>query len=248
MLTILLAKHNRERSGRDKIRNRTSVLGACRYAIALACTLVLLVPLSVGKSGENKKMREHCSGTWTPGLTEAEKTTLLAIAWDSLSWCAQGRTGDFPMDDYNLTPELKTTLATFVTLKRKGDLRGCIGSLEAVEPLYLSVHHNAVNAAKHDPRFPPVRAEEVAGLTLDISVLSPLSDISGPGEFKVGRHGVILSKSGYRAVFLPEVALEQKWTREETLSFLSCKAGLPADAWKSGARFKVFESYALSRE
>lgn len=197
---------------------------------------------------EGLKMEEQRSGTWTPGLTAAEQETIFAIARDTLQWCVQGQSRKFDMAPYQITPKLKTILATFVTLKIAGELRGCIGSLEAREPLYLSVHGNAVNAAMHDPRFSPLQAEELPAVQIQVSVLSPLTDIAGPDEFRLGRHGIILSKGGRRAVFLPEVAVEQKWTREETLTYLSRKAGLPPDAWKQGAAFQVFESVVLARE
>ncbi|MGI6087195.1 MAG: AmmeMemoRadiSam system protein A [Kiritimatiellia bacterium] len=193
-------------------------------------------------------MHEHRSGTWTPGLSAEEQATLFAIADDTLKWCVRGRPGRFDMTIYRLTPKLKTVLATFVTLKIHGELRGCIGSLEACEPLYLSVHNNAVNAALSDPRFSPLRQEELPDVRMNVSILSPLTAIAGPEEFQVGRHGIILSKGGRRSVFLPEVAIDQKWTREETLANLSLKAGLPPAAWRHGATFQVFESVVLSRE
>ncbi|MDO9542363.1 MAG: AmmeMemoRadiSam system protein A, partial [Kiritimatiellia bacterium] len=136
--------------------------------------------------------------------------------------------------------------ATFVTLKIKGELRGCIGSLTPAEPLYMSVHHNAINAALHDYRFRPVSKEELTAISLDVSILSPIRGIPSLDEFKLGQQGIILEKGMSRAVFLPEVAVEQKWTREETLTHLALKAGLERDAWKSGARFNVFESVVLS--
>lgn len=195
---------------------------------------------------EKMKIIEHCSGAWNPGLSEKEKGTLFAVAQDTLKWCVNKEGGKFPMEKYELTPKLKADTATFVTLKIKGELRGCIGSLAPSEPLYLSVHHNAVNAALHDYRFQPVSKEELPSISLDVSILSPIREIPSLEEFKLGQQGIILEKGMNRAVFLPEVALEQKWTREETLTHLALKAGLERDAWKSGARFRVFESAVLS--
>ena len=195
---------------------------------------------------EQMKIIEHCSGAWKPGLSEKEKNTLFAIARDTLSWCVNQPDGKFPMEKYELTPKLKADAATFVTLKIKGELRGCIGSLTPAEPLYMSVHHNAVNAARHDYRFHPVGKGELASISVDVSILSPIREIPSLDEFKLGQQGIILEKGMARAVFLPEVALEQKWTKEETLTHLALKAGLERDAWKSGARFHVFESAVLS--
>jgi len=192
-------------------------------------------------------IKERKSGTWTPGLSEPEKQTLFAIANDTLKWCVEGGKGKFPFEKYSITPLLKTNRATFVTLKIQGELRGCIGSLMPVAPLYESVHDNAINAALRDPRFSAVRPSELPKLEVDVSILSPIRDIESLKEFKIGQQGIILEKGFARAVYLPEVALEQGWTVEQTLSSLSLKAGLPPNAWKEGAAFKVFESVVLSR-
>jgi AmmeMemoRadiSam system protein B/AmmeMemoRadiSam system protein A len=195
---------------------------------------------------EGMTVKEHRSGEWSPGLTEAEKKTLFAIARDTLKWCVEGGKDKFSFAAYDITPILKTDTATFVTLKIRGQLRGCIGSLAPVEPLYLSVHGNAVNAALRDSRFQPVRGGELSRISIDVSILSPIRDISSYKEFKIGQQGIILEKGSHRAVYLPEVAVEQGWTVAETLSSLSAKAGLAPEAWREGARFKVFESAVLS--
>lgn len=193
-------------------------------------------------------MKEHRSGSWTPGLTEAEKTTLFAIANDTLKWCVNGRQGEFDLSKYSLTPLLKTNMATFVTLKIHGNLRGCIGSLAPIESLYRSVHNNAVNAALRDPRFEPVQSAELSRIDVVVSILSPIRDIPSLADFKIGQQGIILEKGRYGAVYLPEVATEQGWTVEETLASLSQKAGLLQDAWREGATFRVFESVVLSEK
>jgi AmmeMemoRadiSam system protein A len=200
-------------------------------------------------AGGGTVIKEHRSGEWTPELTDAEKETIFAIAMDTLEWCTKGSKGEFDFSKYQLTEKLKKDTATFVTLKVKvgGDLRGCIGSLEPHEALYLSVYNNAVNAALNDSRFDKVKSSELAGLDVHVSILSPIKDIASIDEFKLGEHGIILTKMGLRSVFLPEVAIEQKWTREQTLSHLSRKAGMPNDAWKQGAKFKVFSSVVLAR-
>ena len=181
-------------------------------------------------------------------LTEAEKGTHFAIANDTLKWCVAVRHGKFDFTKYSITPLLKVEMATFVTLKIHGDLRGCIGSLAPVEPLYQSVHNNAVNAALRDPRFNPVEDRELPLIEVDVSVLSPIRDIPSIADFKIGQQGIILAKGRYRAVYLPEVATEQGWTMEETLASLSQKAGLRPDAWREGATFQVFESVVLSEK
>jgi AmmeMemoRadiSam system protein A len=226
-----------------------------------AVTLIALAGLAVCRadSGTNAaaaqprreevrmKIIERCSGAWRPNLSEKEKSTLFSVARDTLRWCVERKGGEFPMEKYELTPKLKVATATFVTLKTRGELRGCIGSLAPSEPLYLSVHHNAINAALHDYRFQPVTVGELDSIAVDVSILSPIRDLPSLDEFRLGAQGIILSKGMARAVFLPEVALEQKWTKEETCTHLALKAGLEPDAWKKNARFQVFESVVLSR-
>lgn len=195
---------------------------------------------------EAAAVKEHRSGAWTPGLSAEAQQTLFDIARDTLEWCVNGKRGAFSFEKYSLTPKMKVDTATFVTLKIAGRLRGCIGSLTPVAPMYRSVHDNAVNASLEDPRFARVRPDELDKLDVHISLLSPIVDIASPDEFKLGEHGIIIEKGPRRAVYLPEVAVEQGWTREETLSSLSMKAGMNPDAWREGTRFKVFSSVVLS--
>ena len=192
-------------------------------------------------------MNEKRSGEWTPGLTNDEKETLFRIGEDTLEWCVSGKGGEFSFDAYTLTPKLKQEMATFVTLKIEDRLRGCIGSLAPVAPLYRSVHDNAVNASMRDFRFRPVTPDELRRIDMHISVLSPIVSIASLDEFKLGEHGIIIEKGPCRAVYLPEVAVEQKWDRDQTLSSLSMKAGMNAGGWRKGASFKVFSSVVLSK-
>jgi len=123
--------------------------------------------------------------------------------------------------------------------EREGRLRACMGVIEAREPAVDAVMSSAVSAA-HDPRFPRLTTEELDGVDLEVSVLSPPRPVPGPEAIRVGTHGVILHKSGRSAVFLPQVAPEQGWDRDTMLGHLARKAGLPGDAWRSGATFEVF--------
>jgi AmmeMemoRadiSam system protein B/AmmeMemoRadiSam system protein A len=143
---------------------------------------------------------------------------------------------------HGLPESLRAPAGAFVTLKEDGQLRGCIGYILPRKPLYQAVLENGVNAAVNDMRFRPVGPEELDKLEVEVSVLSEPRAIGGAEEFQVGEQGVILRKDGHQAVFLPEVALEQGWSREETLSHLARKAGLPEDAWRDGASFEVFTS------
>ncbi len=215
---------------------------------------VLLVTLVVDGHGEESKakkeatVKEHQSGKWTPELTDKEKETLFAIADDTLKWCVGGGKGKFSFDKYELTDKLKADTGTFVTLKIGGRLRGCIGSLVPREALYRSVHGNAINASMRDSRFRPVTPGELRQIDVHISILSPIVEIPSLDEFGIGEHGIIIEKGGHCAVYLPEVAVEQKWTKEETLSSLSMKAGMSPNAWREGTRYKTFSSVVLSRE
>lgn len=204
---------------------------------------------------EAGKVKEKKSGDWTPDLSDKEKDTVFAIVVDTLEWCTNRRKELFSYAKYELTPKLKKRTHSFVTLKINGRLRGCVGSLppRPANPLYKSVHENAINAAMRDTRFHPpygpgpVSPKELDKLEIHISLLSPVANIKSADEFEIGKHGMILTKKGRRSVYLPEVATDQKWTKEQTLSHLSQKAGLKRDAWKEGATFQVFSSVVLSR-
>ncbi len=197
---------------------------------------------------EGPQVKEHRSGEWSPELSDTESETLFRIANDTLDWGVKGGRERFDFTPYALTDKLREYAATFVTLKANGMLRGCIGSLEPVEELYMSVHHNALNASLRDPRFEPVSEQERERLEVHISILSPIVPIGDIDEFRIGEHGIILEKGRYRSVYLPEVALEQRWNVEQTLSSLSEKAGLPPEGWRDGARFSVFSSVVLSED
>jgi len=179
--------------------------------------------------------------------TTAERGFLRDLAWAAVRAAARGEPAPDPAElarAYDLDPgaTLAEPRGAFVTLTAGGALRGCIGYIEGVCPLVEAVASNARSATCADPRFPPVAPEEVDGLELEISVLTPLRPVAGPAEIEVGRHGVLLRKGGCSAVFLPQVAPEQGWDRDTMLNHLAHKAGLPPDAWRQGARLLVFEA------
>ncbi|MDD2600730.1 MAG: AmmeMemoRadiSam system protein B [Kiritimatiellae bacterium] len=130
----------------------------------------------------------------------------------------------------------------FVTLTIRGSLRGCIGEIFPSRAIWKVIREQAYNAAYQDPRFVPLTSVEADELEIEISVLSQPRAVSGPEKIEIGRHGVVLNKHGLSAVFLPQVATDQGWSREETLAHLAVKAGLPPDAWQEGATFLVFEA------
>lgn len=140
------------------------------------------------------------------------------------------------------SPRLKEGKGVFVTLRKHGDLRGCIGFIEPAAPLYQAVIQAAIYAASQDPRFDPVSRRELDALELEISVLSPLRQVTGPGEVQVGRHGLVIAQGGRRGLLLPQVPLENGWDRETFLAQGCLKAGLPPDAWRRGAQVFIFEA------
>jgi hypothetical protein len=150
------------------------------------------------------------------------------------------------------TPLLRSTGAlarkqgAFVTLRKHGRLRGCIGRMSADLPLAQVVGYCALQAAFNDRRFDPVTLPELANIDIEVSLLTPFERVATHQDIVVGRDGVLLEKDGQSAVFLPSVAVEQGWGRDEMLAHLCRKAGLPADAWRAGATFYTFRAEAFS--
>ena len=125
----------------------------------------------------------------------------------------------------------------FVTIKRRGRLRGCLGTLQNRDGLAAEVVRCAGDSATEDPRFPPVTAAELPDLSLEISVLGPLEPIDPrPDAFTVGVHGLVVEEGFHRGLLLPQVATEWGWDAGRFLEQTCVKAGLPPDAWRHGAR------------
>ena len=181
------------------------------------------------------------------GMTSREKEELLKIARSTVESYVQ--TGKVPVFSPT-SPALQQPRGAFVTLKENGQLRGCIGRFEPSEPLYKIIQQMAVSAASQDPRFRPVSADELEKLEYEISVLSPLRKIGTASEIELGKHGVQVSKGFHHGVFLPQVATETGWSKEEFLGELcSQKAGLPRDCWKDpGVDLQVFTADVFSEE
>ncbi len=163
-------------------------------------------------------------------LSEKEKETLLQISRESVASAVRGGNPD----DYSppVDKALQEDAAVFVTLKKNGELRGCVGSILATEPLAIAVAKAAANAALNDHRFDPVGENEVADLDYEISVLSPFRRITDVTLLKVGRHGLLIEKGNYRGLLLPQVADEHGWDAVTFLEHTCLKAGLPATAWR----------------
>jgi hypothetical protein len=162
-------------------------------------------------------------------LTLEEKKELLKLARSTVQNAVKG------LGRENWQGELKGLSfkrGAFVTLNKKGRLRGCIGNFFSEDSLAETVQDMAISAAQRDPRFPPVAPYELDELELEISVLSPLRETEDPLEIEVGKHGIFLVSPQGRGVLLPQVATEYGWAREEFLDQTCLKAGLPKGAWK----------------
>ncbi len=163
------------------------------------------------------------------GLSAGDKELLRQIARTAIESKLRGE----PPPVCEITsPVLKEKRGGFVTLKKQGRLRGCIGYIQALKPLYQTVAEMAEAAAFDDPRFPPVRVDELPELELEISVLTPLEQIRDIEEIEVGRHGLYLQRGGMSGLLLPQVATEYNWDRLTFLQQTCLKAGLPTDAWQ----------------
>lgn len=183
-------------------------------------------------------------------LSEAERQSILKLAKETMTRFVKEKSCPTPEElSIEITPAMKQCFGVFVTIKirhgprkENSDLRGCIGSIYASKPLYKAVQENAISACSKDPRFIPVQTSELEHLELDVNVLTPPRRIASYKEIVIGRDGVILTKGRNTAVFLPQVAVEWKWTLEEMLTQLSLKAGLRPNDWREGCKFDTFQS------
>jgi hypothetical protein len=192
-------------------------------------------------AGGTEKMKEEKKVGIDLGLSEPEKKTLHHIAKTVIENKVRGQAvPEFKVD----APILKENRGAFVTLQKKGQLRGCIGYIEGRGPLYKTIEEMAEAAAFRDPRFMPVTDKELSDLEIEISVLTPLKKIADVNEIEVGKHGIYIKKGWYSGLLLPQVATEYKWDRLTFLQQTCTKAGLPSNAWKD----KNTEIYIFSAD
>ena len=175
----------------------------------------------------------------TAYLSEAETALLLRIARDSLErYVRDGERVD--VEDYPLTDTLREPHGAFVTLRRQGELRGCIGYTKSLEPLALAVRDNAINAATRDPRFAPLSPEELPEINIEVSALCPGAEPGTPfipvrdaAEIAIGRDGLYLECDSARGgLLLPQVPVEHHWSLDQFLQGICQKARVEEDAWK----------------
>lgn len=169
---------------------------------------------------------------------------MLRVARDSVVGYLTGQDHVLVVSD-----ALPEASGVFVTIKRRGELRGCLGTLQCREDLAREVARCARDSATEDPRFPPVSPDEIPELSLEISVLGPLEEIDPlkPGAVVVGRHGLVVEQGFRRGLLLPQVATEWGWTGEQFLRQTCRKAGLPDDAWRTGARVFRFDAEVFGK-
>lgn len=193
------------------------------------------------------------TGSWRKGpvieppaddeLGDEDKKHLIDLARKTIGYALEHRKiPEISELGIEIGEALKGPRAAFVTLKKSGQLRGCIGDIFPCRPLYKSVLSHAINAAFRDRRFPPLQKEEFDAISIEISALTRPKSVPSSDKIRIGTDGIVLNKDGRSAVFLPQVAPEQGWDLSETLTQLSKKAGLGPDDWKEGAGFLVFQA------
>ena len=192
-------------------------------------------------AGGKEKMKEEKKVGVDLGLNEEEKKTLHQIAKTVIENKAKGKAvPDFKVE----SPTLKENRGAFVTIHKRGQLRGCIGYIEGQGPLHKTIERMAEAAAFKDPRFTPVKENELPELELEISVLTPLKRITDVNEIQVGKHGIYIVKGMWAGLLLPQVATEYGWDRQTFLEHTCQKANLPSNAWKE----KDTEIYIFSAD
>lgn len=178
-----------------------------------------------------------------PPYSPEERAELLRLAHEAIESALEDR----KLELNPASPRLLELRGAFSTLHLEGNLRGCVGYVYPVKPLYRTVAETAVAAAFNDARFPPVTAEEVARLKIEISVLSPVMPIAAE-DIEAGRHGLVVTLGSRRGLLLPQVALEFGLDARTFLEETCHKAGLPPDAWERGAVIEAFTAEVFHEE
>jgi AmmeMemoRadiSam system protein A len=171
-------------------------------------------------------------------ISPDDERRLIDLAHRALE--ARVRHAGLPEIDSALVPDVRR--GAFVSIFADGELRGCLGRLNSHLPIARLVAQLAQAVADSDPRFERVTPQELAGIGFEISVLSREREIQSVDEIEIGKHGLIVEKGTTRGLLLPQVPTEQGWDRDTFLDHTCLKAGLPADAWRKGARILVFEA------
>ncbi len=163
-----------------------------------------------------------------PSLSEAERRAALQLARTAVVEAVTHQKLPDRVPHDGIFAERR---GVFVTLHVRNRLQGCIGVVEAKEPLGEAIARCAASAAREDPRFAPMKAEQLSELGIEISLLSDLAPIT-PESIEIGRHGLLVAHQGRRGLLLPQVAVERKFSRDQFLEETCRKAGLPREAWR----------------
>jgi AmmeMemoRadiSam system protein A len=176
--------------------------------------------------------------------SEADRQLLLSVARRALTAYLTGA----PPPEAESHDVLRRPAGVFVTLHHQGELRGCIGHVEASEPLGRVVARCAVAAGTSDVRFPAVTTAELMHIDIELSILGPLESISTLEHIEIGRHGLLVELGPRRGLLLPQVATEWQWDRETFVAQTCRKAGLRPDAWKTGAQIWRFDAEVFGED
>ena len=177
---------------------------------------------------------------------EKQKHTLLSIAeWSIQEYLLTGRRSPLP-DKFDVSGILSEKMGAFVSVYVDQELRGCIGTFSESIPLYENIYQMAIQAATEDHRFKPLTSDDIAGMTVELSVLSKRQRIDGPEDIEIGKHGIYLINGFRRATLLPQVAVKNNFS---PVDFLECcaenKLGMNKDSWKESELY-VYEAVVIS--
>lgn len=174
-------------------------------------------------------------------IAPEDQQRLLALARRAL----EARVHGHPAPPLDSGGALDARCGAFVSIHCRGELRGCLGRIEADDSLAAVVADLAAAVSDSDPRFDPVASFELPDLDIEISVLAPMTEIQSIEEIEIGRHGLVIERDVRRGLLLPQVAVEHGWDRETFVAYACRKAALPPDAWRHGSRIFVFEAYVF---
>ena len=179
---------------------------------------------------KNRVVGYSAIGLYKTALSESQRRELLSLAKNAiLGYVKHKKTYEADTSDTRLL----ANGATFVTINRNGMLRGCIGNIQPVMPLYKAVIRNAIAASSKDYRFSPMQKEELTDMEIEVTVLSPLEPLKDIKNIKIGTHGFYIVNGANSGILLPQVASENNWDVNTFLENVSLKAGLPKEAWKN---------------
>jgi AmmeMemoRadiSam system protein B/AmmeMemoRadiSam system protein A len=235
----------------DSTGDKSAVVGYGAVAFAASPAKAPAAPgASPPKAAPEKQSTEKASSEETMKLTREQEKALLTLARNTVNAVVRDKKKpeELSLDAMMMDDTLKQNGAAFVTIKKKGQLRGCIGQLVARQPLAACIRDMATAAATEDPRFPPVSPAELKDLEFEISVLTPMEKVTDISTIEVGKHGLVIRKHWNSGLLLPQVATEYGWNREEFLAQTCRKAGLAPDDWKKDAEIYKFQALVFSEK